>query len=261
MSPDYSLKKAIDQSGFELRGILNSIDIGFLMNYRNLLNEQRLNDLINKMQNNPDKYANGNWYKASVIEVFKSKNSKPPAMHCIDDCQYMLSNYEGFGIPDEIYERSKKSPDLLKKYFDWTRQPEIEDLVSSGNMEKFYELQNLEFNTKGKLTAFTMDNSGVASAFVLPELEKMILNTLEGADNFRNQSEEHQKLIKQKGYGTNRKYVRESHSILSEWYNQYQKRIMELIQQLYRQTENPILVFDGNLLESCGFQKCKGCCR
>ena len=256
VSKEYSLQKVINQSAFDLTSMLNTRDIGFLGKYRYMINQQRFDKLISHLQNN----KNFVWHKNIVVEVFKSMNSKAPAKHDKDDCQFLLSDYKGISIPLKIYEMEKETPNIIKEYVDWSEKPEIENLVKKRKMDEFYKLQFQKFKTRDKLVSFTLDNSGIASALLLQDIEKLIENLIKESVAFRNQSPEHAKLIKNKGYGTNRKYVRESDPILYTWYHQYQKRVMDLIQQFYRYTENPALAFDGNLLSRLGFQNCKGCC-
>lgn len=248
LSKNYSLKKILSDSEFELTDILNSMELAHVEHYRNMLKDDRLSDVLEK--NSHDTTGHKKNY-----EVFPLHQYKPPAMHISLNCQMMLSDYSGLDVPKEI----KKDSELLAKYIEWYKVPEIQNLVRSNRMTEFYDIQEAEFQTRDKLVPFTLENSGVASLFTLEENKKSIINLLSAAKEYRNSSQEHQNLIKKKGYGTNREYVRNSDPILEGWHFKYKKRLMNLLKSYYRVQTNLTLEFDHELLKKVGFRDCRTC--
>ena len=245
----YSLNKALSNSEFGLTHILNTMELAHIENYRRMLKEGLLSEHLVKNQDISK-------VKGKYIEVFTNQKYKPPAMHIDLNCQMILSDYQGISAPLDIVESSYER---IAEYLKWIERPEIEQLIDSKKFEEFYDLQNANFKTRGKLVPFTLSNSGVASLFTLKEIRKSIINLLTAAQKYRNSSQEHQNLIKKKGYGTNRNYVRNSDPILEEWHFKYKKELMNLLKSFYRVQTNPTLEFDHELLKKAGFKDCGSC--
>jgi hypothetical protein len=248
LAPHYQLKKLLSNLDFEITDILNSIELAHIENFRRMLKDKRLSEILET--NNKDLKVGKKFF-----EVFRQSQYKPPAMHGDLNCQMMRSDYKGLSVPIEIQQNSQ----LLHEYIQWSKDPEIINLVKSNRMSEFYNQQEAKFKTRGELVPFTINNSGVASLFTLEEINKSIIRLLNEADEYRNSSPEHHNLIKTKGYGTNRDYVRNSSPILNEWHFAYKKELMNLIKSFYRVQTNPTLEFDRNLLAQVGFSNCRSC--
>ncbi|WP_188630997.1 hypothetical protein, partial [Oceanisphaera marina] len=185
--------------------------------------------------------------------VFEGGN---PTYHTNKKCERFTSNFINLEIPPEIADKGDES---IKRFRAFCKE-NMDLLVSDES--RFKERLSIHFLLKNPPNKISHNNSGSVEFqnLSLEELESLIDQLLEDADAFRNRDKDTAKLIRNKGYGTDRaKEAKIEGNPLFIWHNKYKTNLKRLLQEYFRVKLNPDLKFEGELLEQLGFKPCHNC--
>lgn len=194
--------------------------------------------------------------------------NKLPSYHSNMDCGRLLSKFHNYKIPEEI---KKQGNDKINEFRIWF----IENIESfEKDSEFFAERLRMRFNLERTPEVVNYENSGVETFNNLnvEELDKAIINKIENAEKFYNQSEKNKIILdnfgkcafiyKEKKVPTNNSTGysnQEIWEVLKTFDTAFKEPIISLLREYYRVKFNPEMKFEGKLLEQLGFLHCNQC--
>lgn len=180
-----------------------------------------------------------------------------PAYHLDRDCERLHNDYYNLEMPLEIEQRGEAEIDRFRAFCE-----ENKSLIREENPIILKKLE-AQFFLKNPPSKIIAKNSGVThfDNMDLEKLEREIDGLIFDAAKFRNKDNSTNKLIRDKGYGTNKsEEAKNPDSPLYVWHNTYKVPIKAMLMHYFRVKFNPNLVFDGQLLDQLGFRPCINCC-
>lgn len=239
----------VEQGDFEdlydssLSFMLTAPELRGLYNYREFLKNPNL--FIQALEKNNNQ-TGMNW----VWE------GSAPAFHCKESCDRLHNDYINVEIPPEIMDRGDHE---IEKYRDFVKANtallENDDSLFLKRLEAQFFLKNPPKTIRGS-------NSGTTNIknFDLIELKDSIEKVLRDAVSFSNKDEETSKIIRDKGYGTNRvKEAKVSGHPLFVWHK-YKVELKRLLKGYYSSKYNREFKFKSSILGQLGFKPCV-CCK
>jgi hypothetical protein len=179
-----------------------------------------------------------------------------PAFHCNKDCMRLHSDYINVEIPPEITDRGCHEVEKYRAFVGAnTALLENDDRLFLKKLEAQFFLKNPPKTIKGT-------NSGTTNVknFDLIELKNSIEKILRDAVSFKSKDEETSKIIRDKGYGTNRvKEAKVSGHPLFVWHK-YKVELKRLLKGYYSSKYNREFKFKSSILGQLGFKPCV-CCK
>lgn len=194
--------------------------------------------------------------------------NKLPSYHSNMDCGRLLSKFHNYKIPEEIKEQGN---DKINEFRIWF----VENIESfEKDPEFFAERLRMRFNLERRPEVVNYENSGVETFnnLNLDELDKAIVNKIENAEKFYNQSEKNKIVLDNFGkcaFLYKEKKVPTSNTtgysnqeiweVLKTFDTEFKEPIISLLREYYRVKYNPEMKFEGKLLEQLGFLHCNQC--
>jgi hypothetical protein len=175
--------------------------------------------------------------------------------HSSSSCPRLVANYVNLEIPPEI---KHKGDAAIAKFRDFCKQHKAQ---LEEDEPRFRIRLEANFILRTPPQKIYKDNSGSEEQLNLDlaECETRIDKLLRDAEKFRG-IEGNEKIIKDKGYGTDRcKEALQEGSILYIWHNNYKSTLKSYLITYFRVKFNPDLSFEGKLLASLGFSPCHSC--
>ena len=219
-----------------------------------------------------------NQYLSSLANRVRSTKSnmlfanKPPAFHKSHKCQFALSDYVNYEVPEEI-----KSSGREEEFREWWAKKFEEKPGYRDNpllMESLLTTCQLKFKLARLPRQVVMRNGGIVSldSKNIALLESQIQSLITEAAEFVNSSANHRALLTThgthayKGHKANIEIENPTNlvesqvkEILRRYDNDYKKTLITLLQTYYRSKYNDSLAFDHSLLIAFGFRPCHGC--
>ncbi|WP_324680951.1 S1 RNA-binding domain-containing protein [Hymenobacter sp. GOD-10R] len=200
--------------------------------------------------------------------------SKAPAFHKTYSCEFALSNYINYSIPEEIKKRGKEAEEEFREWFAKKLEQNPRYMEKPLLMEPLMVECMQHFRLSSPPRPVNIPNSGLipVDGQQLSVLEKQIEQVIINAAAFANSSDDHHKIIGRLGthaYKGAKKNERVDHgtsltdeevrTILIKFDNNYKKVLITLLHTYYRSKFNNQLAFDGALLIAFGFRPCHAC--
>ena len=179
-----------------------------------------------------------------------------PAFHCNESCDRLHSDYINVEIPPEIMDRGNHE---IEKYRSFV---EANSELLKSDDSRFLKRLEAQFFLKNPPKTIKGSNSGTTNIknFDLIELKDSIEKVLRDAVSFSNKDEETSKIIRDKGYGTNRvKEAKVSGHPLFVWHK-YKVELKRLLKCYYSSKYNREFKFKSSILGQLGFKACV-CCK
>lgn len=269
------LRKVDFQKAKALSGDVYKMPIYFFSDYeRNVLLGVR------KLYENPDEFVKE--YYVPIIREDKHQfvfEGGKPAFHNNPTCERLNSNYINFEIPEYLKERARLNggaeaeSKLVQDFRAWFKKYMY--LLKEDKKEEFVKKLDARFNYSIDPKGIEISNSGaeVKENLDLPELELRIDEIIRQAGKFYKDNPDKQEIIRRFAkyawyFSRPHVEIKNNDTLLSDhelkdFLNQYDQKfklpLKALLLEYYRVLYNPDLKFEGKLLESLGFQKCKAC--
>jgi ribosomal protein S1 len=198
----------------------------------------------------------------------------PPAFHRLPNCQFALSDYVNYEVPDEIKKAGKQKEMEFREW--WAKRleenPNYRD--NSTLMDSLLTRCQIQFKLETKPRRFTAPNGGLRSLTDqnVFNLEVQIKKLIADAAAYVNSTSNHKIILNLYGKhaykGNNINFeidnptslpTAEVQAILRRYENDYKKILISLLQTYYLSKYNNSLSFDHTLLIALGFRPCHGC--
>ena len=235
--------------------------------------------LINSKDNLIQFKANGH---IEDTYSFVNEEARHAKYHSDCNCKGLHSIYKDIEIPIEIkYKDGSSTIDhsRVEEFRNWFKQTEITNLYHT-NQERFIAKLELKFNLKNPPRPVEIGNGETheMTNMSLSEITFEIEKILKSVDAFYNQSENHKNVLVTNRFSTKTFLVtskrfrdlliknnftalsdKEVRIILTEFYNNVKKPLLNLLTNYWILKLNSLLDFNKNLLEQLKFHPCKLC--
>lgn len=200
-------------------------------------------------------------FKSKRNDIYVFGGNKVPSYHYDKKCTALTSTFDNYKIPEEIRNLGADEVARFKDFF-------IKNISLLREKPDVFNVKlKSTFTLNGQVEHVFSENSGIYEIenINLEDLEANIDRLLLDAENFRLKDTATQKLIYDKGYGTDRElkkklsYPDKEYQILVEWHEKYKGQLKDLLEEYFRVKLNPELKFKNNLLDQLGFKPCKIC--
>lgn len=186
-----------------------------------------------------------------------------PAYHKTNNCRHLFSEYENYNIPVQIpYEKIESYRAFFIENIDTFKR----------NRAAFFAMVELKFNVRiENIEEIHADNSGgdiIENRHIKPadELLSDIGIHINEMNKFKHSSDRTNNIIERLGFNTI-KAINNSNAhrldevslaVIKQWH-ELKSQLKNLIISHLIARYNPELTFNGEMLDSLGFKKCKAC--